>query len=558
MAKGKQIAVLNDDEVELLRLGREDPDYITDYFFRPKGASSGWKFDYQFDPEGRWQRTVHHAAQKRIVVIGGFGSGKTRGVAVSAAVWCMTVPDFAFLNAAPVSWQTELMYKFLLSISRGTPFERLIFSAPKRPYPVIELRFYVKNVLVVSTMEFMSVDKNASQILSWEGDWVNIDEAGLLDDLSGTLTNLSSRLRGSVNGRTRLGRLSIASNSWDNPELWYRYDLAASLPEDYLSLTVSTRHNKNVTEDQLRLMLKDIPEDEHQRFIDAARPEGKGIYFSKPKVYACEDKDYGDFIVAGAQNNVPGFAVAQVYGAGVVYFTVPAVSGHSYMLLGDPGTDDAPNRNAPVLMVWDVTDFPKYKASMVAVWWGAGRGSITPFIRNMLTFMSIYDPIFTAVDSTGPQKNTNELLNIYLLGGRTDPTQKLEWLGDIDMSKMTNPNIAGMDFSGGHKPAYLISARLMIEAGLMTWPKFFVGMRSQLTNYDPDKDRATTGPKLTQDLVAAFAMSTFAIRAWFSFDPALLQAEARAQAIELFGDVGFHNQRYPSDARELRLPSARI
>jgi len=37
------------------------------------------------DP-GKWQRDFHQALQKRIVIIGGFGSGKTKGVALSACV----------------------------------------------------------------------------------------------------------------------------------------------------------------------------------------------------------------------------------------------------------------------------------------------------------------------------------------------------------------------------------------------------------------------------------------------------------------------------------------
>jgi len=487
----KRIYDLTETEVEILRSGIDDPDILTDYWFRQEGAKHGWKLDENFDPEGVWQKPVHAASQKRIIVIGGFGCGKTRGIAISASVWSMLTKDFMFMNCAPTSYQSELMFNFIVNVlAHDTPFEKLIVAAPKRPYPKIELKFRVSGTLVHSTMEFMSIDKNASNILSWEGDWVNIDEAGLIDDLEQTIINLGSRMRGHINGRPRLGRMSMASNSWDNPELWYRYDMARELPTDYLSITVSSRHNRNITPDQLRMQLKDIPEDEHERYIDGGRPEGRGNYFSKTAVYDCEDADYAEFIqghISTFSETTSGFEVRKTYGAGVTYFHIPRVEGHQYIMLGDPGIGNSPNRNAPVLQVWDVTDFPKYRASLVAFSWGKGDGKIAPFIRQLFRFMTTYNPIVTAVDNTGPQKNTAELLNTYIRSTRTNGDSSFDWLGEkIDLSGVLFPQIGGMDFSSGKKNAYLISGRLMLEARLFSWPKFVIGMRSQLSNDDPE------------------------------------------------------------------------
>ena len=549
----KAIPKLTDEEVEKIRLGREDADLVTDYFWKAPGMEQGWIFDYKFDPEGAWQRSVHHASQRRMVVIGGFGSGKTRGIGIYAATWCISVPDFAFLNAAPFGWQSELMYNFLLKQARGTRMEDLIWASPKRPYPKIEFKFYVGTTLINSTMEFMSADKNANAILSWEGDWVNIDEAGQLDGLAETLRNLGSRLRGQVRGRTRLGRMSLISNSWDNPELWMRYDLARELPNDYFSFTVATRHNGNVTPDQLRLMLKDIPEDEHEQFLEGSRPEGSGNFFNIDRIYQAEDEDYGTHIVDRVNTKVPGFAIATSYGAGVTYFTTPRAQGHEYFISADPGTDNAPDRNSPVIMVWDVTDFPKYKMSLAAFWWGNGNGSITPFVRQLLKFMEMYDPAFTGVDSTGPQKNTNEILNLYLLGGRTEEAQQQEWLGDVDISQITNPVLSGMDFSSGKKTAYLIAGRLYLEAGLVTWPKIVHGIRSQMSNYDPEKDKTYATSKLTQDIVATFCMGAYAVRAYFAYDPAAEAEKEGAEDNESFTDEDFRSQRLSVEDRDIGI-----
>lgn len=548
----KAIPSLTDDEVEILRRGKNNPSIITDYFFRKPGSEHGWIFDYNFDPEGAWQELLHKASQKRIIVIGGFGSGKTKGVAMSACVWCTTTTDFAFMNCAPKAWQSELMWRFIIDMSRNTPFERLIYEMPKRPFPKIELRFWVHNVLVVSTMEFMSVDKNASAILGWEGDWANIDEAGQLDDLGDTITNLGSRMRGAVNGRERLGRLSMISNSWDNPDMWYRFDLAASWPEDFLSLTVSTRHNHNVSDNQLRLMLKDIPESEHERFIDGTRPEGRGNYFSKSKVFACEDETYAKFITEAVKGSADGYFLETIHGAGTVFMRIPPSKEGMYVLVGDPGVGDAPNRNAPALMVWNVTEFPMERATLAAFWWGSGRGSITPFIHMLLTFMVDYHPMFTGVDSTGPQKNTNEILNTYIKSQRLDKDQTNQWLGNVDLSKLVNTTVGGLDFSGFKKPAYLIAGRMLIEAGLLAWPKLIHGLRSQLTNYDPAKDRIGE-PKIAQDLVACLCMAAHTIRVLFHWESQEVREE------EITGDTRLSiapirsTQRLPSSARTARI-----
>jgi len=512
----------------------------------------GFIFDYNFTEEGKWQQMVHQASQTRIVVIGGFGSGKTQGVAISASTWAMTTLDFKFMNAAPQAWQSELMYRFLIDRAEDTPFEKLIYEKPKRPYPKIVLKFYVGNHLINSSLEFMSVDQNASQILSLDGDWLNIDEAGLIDYLGGTIRNAGSRLRGTTKrGRPRLGRLSMCSNPWDNPELWYRFDMASALPEEHLSITVSTRANKNITPEQLRDILKDIPEDEHDRFIEGNRPQGAGLYFSNNAVHACESKAISDFVKDRVANGDPEYVVASTNLAGVVAFEMPPVDGHNYVEIADPGTGEAPNRNAPAIMVWDVTDFPATRATLVGLWWGAGHGSITPFLIQYFRLMMKYKPMWNGVDSTGPQKGTAELLNTYLMEKETVENTG-GWLGQIDLTGILNPKIHGLDFSGGKKPTYLVNARLMVEAKLMIWADIIVGLRAQLTNYDPSKDK-TGEPKISQDLVSAFAMSAHTIRALFHLSNAdIFDGKDNAEN-SLFEAYAERSIRLGSDARNARV-----
>lgn len=525
-------AVLTESELEILRQGATDPDIITDYFFRPYGSTRGWRFDENFDPEGAWQKVVCQATQKDIVVIGGFGTGKTSGIIMGAATWCLTTRDFKFLNVAQKVYQAKQMYDYLLSMARGTRFEDFIWEKPRRPWPKIVIRFRIGKVVYEASMEFMSVDRDSTGILSWEGDWVNIEEAGLIDNLEENVINLGSRIRGSIRERERLARLSMISNSWDNFWLWFYFDRADGDPENFLSIVVSSRHNHNITPDQLKRMLSRIPKDEHQRFIDGGRPEGKGTYFSRDAIYMCEDELYGRLIEEKAEEEYPGYNLVRLHGAGVIYFIVPPLAEHLYIEIGDPGIDGAPRRNAPVLMVWDVTGFPARPIKLVAFWWGNGDGKIGPFVSQMFDLAEVFRPFKIFVDSTGPQKNSAQLINEHIFKKRFEKVKNPD---DSDIEEIISTGylspgglvegISGLDFSGTHKIEYLLALRLCIEGKLITWPKIVTGIRSQLSNYDPEYDR-----KIAQDIVATMAMSAHVVRGAFNVSLEEMVAQRAAVA----------------------------
>jgi len=494
---------LTPTEEKILQDNMNNPNALAGYFFRPSGADRGFQFDYGFTEEGKWQEAAYMAIQKLMVIIGGVGTGKTLGVGIAAACWALSTADFRFLNVAQKAWQARLMYDLILRFARGTPFEKMIFSSPSRPYPKIVIRFMYKGRIIESILEFMSVDVNATGLFSWRGDWINIEEAGLLDNLNEIVANIVTRLTGSSPmGRPYVGRLSLISNPWDVPHLWYLFDMAKSDPAS-LSMVLSTRHNLNVTQEQIDQLLKLIPEDEHARFLDGARPEGKGTYFAKEIIYKNENRFLGELLEQRANEGVEGYELVQVDGAGIVRFAFPAIAGRLYMLLGDPGIDNAPHRNSPVLMVWDVTEFPKKPAVCVNFWWGFGHNQITPFVDKMRELKERYFPIYTAIDSTGPQRNMAEVVNSAYYSEDDDET-----------------GISGLDFSGSKKMAYLVTLRILLESGKMTWPKNVAGIRSQLANYDPIHDK-----KLAQDIVATMAMVAFVARSWFHVDPADLRPD---------------------------------
>lgn len=511
-----KLATLTEGEVEILKRSIEDPSLFTDYFFRAKGYEKGWRFDEDFDEEGKWQLKVHQAAQSDITVIGGFGTGKTVGIAMSAVTWAATTTGFKFLNAAPKAWQAKLMYNYIMENSRNTRFEDLIVNAPKGPYPKIEIGYRIDTQVYYSDLEFMSVDKNAEGILSWEGDWLNIDEAGQLDDLEEIIRNVGSRLRGSVRGRERLGRFSMMSNSWDNYYLWYYFDLAQGDPDNFLSLVVSSRHNRNITDKQLERMLIRIPKEERERFIDGTRPEGRGRFFDKESIYECENDD-GQYVEEMARLKKKYWRFEKLYGAGPVMYQERPTQGSITVFCGDPGSGTAPQRNAPVWIGWEVSHFPKKAARLIYFWWGNGGGRISPFIEKMIEIQNIYNPIYIGIDSTGTQKNMAILINEYVQQQKgIDEIDPL--IDNLELEDIIFPKVHGLDFSGTKKIGYLHACRLFIEGKLFSFPKAIVGIRSQLSNYDPEKD--TKGGKLAQDIVAVMAMSAHVIRGLFNVDPA--------------------------------------
>jgi hypothetical protein len=427
-------------------------------------------------------------------------SGKTVGVVMGAAYHAALTQLFKFMNVAPSAWQSMLMYRALMEQVEGTPFEKLIVSAPKRPWPQVALEYYIGTKKFSSLLEFQTLGEEgtAENIFSYRGDWINIEEAGKIDDLGVVVTNLVTRLTGgTAENRPYLGRLSLISNPWENPELWQLYDMAAADKEDGLVFNIDTKYNKNTTDKQIRFALKMIPKELHNRFMTGDRPQGKGSYFPASTVDPCLDAGQSEIVLNAIDKGEAGYEMETLPHMGAFYLRQPRKAGRQYFIIGDPGTGVAPSRNAPCIIVFDVTEAPVH-SPIVAFWWGNGAGSIMPFVSRFIEWIDTYGPILAAVDNTGPQKSTAELISTDYIYGK----------------KKSVISITGLDFSGAKRYSYLVALRLSLESKMLSWPSICTGIGSQLKNYDPIADKASGG-KLAQDVVATLAMGAFAIRAYY-------------------------------------------
>jgi len=458
-------------DVEVIKESQADVNIFTRYYFN----------GLEMLP---WQKLMHHALQKNTTIIGGVGSGKTVGIGLSAATWCGSVPYFKFMDVAPTSWQASLMYDSILTFAEAGRYQdTFIVNHVSRPYPKITLGNG-------STLEFMTAQKDITRIRGWEGDWMNGDEFGFIITFATTCAIMRTRLRGiTPYKRHRIGRLSISTTATDNPELWERFDRYQVEPKRYLSFVVRTEDNTNLAPEDIREMRAELPEALAAVEMDGDRPMGTGEIFPLSLIGACESPDIIDLAEAAMKNKVAGAIHDHDMRLGTYRFSLPPVPGHEYLIVGDPGTGIPPKRNAGVVMVLDITDFPEHPASMAACAWIAGNGKYAPFVEQYKAWYTAYHCTLTAaLEATGIQKTFAEYVLILGLSGET------MYIEEIDLT--------------GNRKNNAIQAAIQLFFRKLWVIPFMKGLRRQLTNYKlPDKN-------IPQDLVSCLTCAALWLKNW--------------------------------------------
>ena len=163
---------------------------------------------------------------------------------------------------------------------------------------------------------------------------------------------------------------------------------------------------------------------------------------------------------------------------GIVEWALPSEQGRMYVVVGDPGQGNAPYRNAPVVMTYDLTGFPQQPARMRRFWWGFGDGLYAPFYRQFSEQMIEFG-CAGVYDATGAQKAFGE---------------------GNEFAVPAHLPVLGVDLSGTYKMYYLILLKKMMGKGLLQWPDEIKGIRHQFKSYRlPDK-------KIAQDIVSAHVL----------------------------------------------------
>lgn len=433
-----------------------------------------------------WQLDFFQRKQKQLTVIGLTGTGKSLGVGMLAMARCAMIPGFRFLNVAPSQYQSNLMEREIKARIEESEFRKKFLRPGKAG---IKYRPYVQYTFNNgSTAEFMNVADNATNVQSWSGDWINLDEAGLLDQvdedgntqLALIMIGLASRMRGErPDGSPRMALLSLISMAYANDTLWQYYDQGqeTSMQHRVWSRKVYHKENPYLTPEYIQKLKDNIPPGLEGMWLRGEAPPRTGREFSDQMLALCWDDDQ----IKLAKDN-PELANIVDAECGVVMYEEPRKTGGSYILVGDPGVGGPPARNAPVVMVFDVTNFPKGPARLAGFWWGFGNGKYGPFLDQFEAWSIKYaiPPDFRGYDSTGTQKMLAELAFAQ---------------GEV--------GVVPMDFSGSKKQMYLSALKLIMGKGKLKVPSGIWGIKDQLRKYQlPDK-------KMPQDIVSCLAMAAY-------------------------------------------------
>lgn len=447
-----------------------------------------------------WQFQAHHATQPEICIIGGMGVGKTVWEAISNLVLAATIPNYRGICLAPQGIQVKEVYLKAEEWLTSTPYaERWVTTMALRPLPHITIE---NSHVGKSTIEMYSIEDDHSKIRTLECDTMMIDQAEKFDDLDDVIRDAGSRLRGQVQGREKLGRLALVANAGDNPELWYRFDMGEYQPKYYLSLNPQTKENPALTQFDIENMKRRVAADGNEEDIDqwmgAQRPMGTGEHFSRKLVENATNKDLNAILehktidVAFGDKYDTRYVHKKTDKLGLYHFEFPPENNlrNDYIVISDPGSGNPPDRNSPIIGVWDVTNFPSNKMRLVAFNWIFGNNSYWPWVLAYQSYVERYHAQGrNAFDATGVQKGFDELV-----------------FADMGLSA------EGMDMSGPSKKMLSInSLKFFLAKGLIEWP-YVAHLNNQLTNYRlPDN-------KLRQDLVMMCAMAASWARRLYYID----------------------------------------
>lgn len=353
------------------------------------------------------QSYFHHAAQRKILYCGGVGGGKTATAMASSTAYCLTIPQFRYLHTAPTSYQARLGYEWLMQrINANERLQDLVLRTRQKPYPLVEWK-------TSSTQEFITAGFEGSAIRGSEFDWINYDEGGLDARLKATLVALESRLRGlRPDGTPRMARFSITTTPTDVPALRDRWDRGVDPqhpeydPTKFLSMRVTIYDNPYIPQWQKDEIFASMTPEDRDVDLYGHFPEGLGSIFRNQLVNDAIDAALNDVLDEAIEEARPGYDVRRAGYSGILRYEVPREQGRTYVLGGDPGVGTPPHRNAPCVIVLDVTEKP---FTLVYFDWIDGGGRYRPFLESFRYAKDKYHPLFSGIDSTGPQMMMNEL-----------------------------------------------------------------------------------------------------------------------------------------------------
>ena len=479
-----------------------------------------------------WALEMFRAPQKERYIIGVQGTGKTYNIGMLAMFMCATIPNFNFYDLAPLQQHSRQMLNTTIDFLRDTLFLKkfVLWHGKNKWYK--ESPFMVIDFVNGSHAYFFNIERDAENVQSSYGDWYHLDEGGLLyqtdetgaEVLNGIYAGIATRMRASrPDGSPRLEWMTTTSAAYDCESLWDRYEAGLKPNRVSWSRLVLHKDNPYLTQENLnRFQRQAALAGQEAQIMRGERPQPKGSELSEKLVLPMFVDEKLEIARAMVANGEEGWVLDEYADNDVRLYEEPYIPGHTYMMTGDPGTGAAPDRNAPTIMVWDVTNFPEGPAHLVAFYWGDGGGKYEPFISRFEMYAHKYHvaEAFRGYDSTAAQKAIAELS--FEAGGM--PVQTL-------------------GFDGQKKWFYLNALKLILGKQLLKAPSINA-IRKQLTRYRiPDT-------KIAQDIVSTISMGCFLLYPLYrTAYPEVVDATEKANQTAAHASRGFYRSPRSRDTR---------
>lgn len=406
-----------------------------------------------------WHMEMYRARQPIQVIFGGFGSSKTYGKSLIMMTRAVTLPGYRAFALAPVSVQSEEVHKIITQMIEGTLFERFLISSPLRPVPTLK---FGNDYTGVTTIECYPIKDNTKKIRTLTGDEALVDQAEDLDAIDELIKDVGTRFRGQFRGRPRIGQITFLANSEDNAQLWDRFDEADTNPRGVWSYAPSTFQNTYLTVKNLKDFEDSVGKDEvsRRRYMKGERPIGSGEHFSAETLTKCRDLGSDERMNFHLAAGTPGWVRAESPRTAVYRWERPYEDGCKYIVVADTGYGDPPERNAAVVAVFKVDDFPKRPAQLVAFHWVFGGHSPKPWMAVYTKYVMDYKAIgMNGYDATGPGAGYSHMTDINTL--------------------LPDPVMMG----GQNKFLYLNLTKKLMAEGLIIVPASIVHLFSQCAKY---------------------------------------------------------------------------
>lgn len=444
-----------------------------------------------------WAKMLMDDRTPTASIIGGFGSGKTYNVGVLPFLyWGATLPQFRGFILAPSNDQAEETIKQMLAAIEDTEYyKRFFIRYVQKPRQTLIVG---NDAVGANIIQAFSISDGTDKLLTLTADAAMIDQAELIPNLGEVIRNVASRFRGRTkSGRSRLGLIRLVANSGPNQELWDIFDRAEDDPENYLSLAPSSYDNPYLTEKDFKRYESQVAPDEQSRkqYLFGERPLGNGSHFSRQVLQLIIDTWLDEMMMLGRRVEGSGYTVLEAQGVGIYEWSIPPQAGRNYLVVSDPGTGNPPKRDSPVILVWDITDFPGTRlnpmpAKLVGFYWVFGNGNIDNWATTYHRVVTYYKAYTTnAFDATGWQSGYDQ------------------WL-----PMLTGIYAEKINFGGQNKFMIINAGKVLAANAMLKIPKALTAITEQLSRYEHPEPN-----NLRQDITMAFCMSAWWLQRLFDW-----------------------------------------